>query len=95
MSETKGGPYGDQTGAKFWQVICREHGYDPTVRHDDRTVKMRKVTKSDIEMMEKKSKQDKEDHSLNVYIVFRFLPFDSISLPLWLLFINEEKIESL
>ncbi|KAH0901280.1 hypothetical protein HID58_040783 [Brassica napus] len=65
MSETKGGPYGDQTGAKFWQVICREHGYDPTVRHDDRTVKMRKVTKSDIEMMEKKSKQDKEDHSLN------------------------------
>ncbi|KAH0850889.1 hypothetical protein HID58_095152 [Brassica napus] len=72
MSETKGGPYGDQTGAKFWQVICREHGYDPTVRHDDRTVKMRKVTKSDIEMMEKKSKQDKEDHSLNVYIVFGF-----------------------
>ncbi|CAG7886753.1 unnamed protein product [Brassica rapa] len=62
MNETKGGPYGDQTGAKFWQVICREHGYDPTVRDDERKVKMRKVTKSDIEM-EKKIKQDKKRRS--------------------------------
>ncbi|CAN7070409.1 unnamed protein product [Brassica oleracea var. botrytis] len=58
MIETKGGQYGDQTGAKFWQLICREHGYDPTVRDDERTVKMRKVTKSDIEM-EEKSKQER------------------------------------
>lgn len=60
MNETKGGPYGDLTGAKFWQVICCEHGYDPTVRDDERTVKMKKVTKSDIEMEEKKSKQEKK-----------------------------------
>ncbi|CAN6912350.1 unnamed protein product [Brassica oleracea] len=63
MSETKGGQYGDQTGAKFWQLICREHGYDPTVRDDERTVKMRKsgsaVTKSYIEM-EEKSKQERK-----------------------------------
>ncbi|KAG2328001.1 hypothetical protein Bca52824_010729 [Brassica carinata] len=59
MSETKSGQYGDQTGVKFWEVICREHGYHPTVSDDERTVKMRKVTKSDIEM-EKKSKQDKK-----------------------------------
>lgn len=58
MSETKGGQYGDQIGVKFWEVICSEHGYDPIVREDERTVKMRKVTKSDLEM-EKKSKQDK------------------------------------
>ncbi|CAI9775695.1 unnamed protein product [Fraxinus pennsylvanica] len=32
-NRVKGGQCGNQNGAKFWEVVCAEHGIDPTGRY--------------------------------------------------------------
>ncbi|KAL7184845.1 hypothetical protein ACSBR2_026898 [Camellia fascicularis] len=33
MLHIQGGQYGNQIGSKFWEVVCDEHGIDPTRRY--------------------------------------------------------------
>ncbi|WOL10616.1 hypothetical protein Cni_G19375 [Canna indica] len=58
MLHTQRGQCGNQIGAKFWEVICDEHGIDGTGKYsDDSDLQLERINISSLNMLRVISKQ--------------------------------------